>query len=63
MNSACACMGPQRGDPYCYCEMLNKGFTPTPWSAEEEAGFKLALAKMFGWKDDKHVTKCEPENN
>jgi len=24
--SFCACMGPQRGDPYCYCEMHRIGY-------------------------------------
>lgn len=43
----CACMGPQRGDPYCYCEMERRGLTPTPWSDEEKARLNAALSKMF----------------
>lgn len=47
--NACACMGPMRGDPYCYCTMLSKGLEPTPASKEEVAELRAALAKMFGW--------------
>jgi hypothetical protein len=51
--SACACMGPLRGDPYCFCEMNRRGLTPTPSSPEEDAQLKAALAKMFGWEEVK----------
>ena len=43
----CACMGPQRGDPYCYCEMHRRGLTPTPPSAAEVDRLQEVLADIF----------------
>lgn len=46
--SLCACMGPQRGDPYCWCEMHRRGLTPTPPCQEEfNDVWRKALDKAF----------------
>lgn len=47
--NACACMGPQKGDPYCPCEMTRRGLEPTGPTPEELEAFKEALRKL-GWK-------------
>lgn len=33
IGNLCACMGPRGTDPFCPCEMRNKGLTPTPVTA------------------------------
>jgi hypothetical protein len=40
-------MGPQRGDPYCWCEMQRRGLTPTLPSQEEVDKMKDALDQVF----------------
>lgn len=47
----CACMGPQRGDPYCPCEMKRRGLEPTGPSEEEYRALAEAL-RRYGWKDN-----------
>ena len=35
--SACACMGPMYGDPYCYCEMERRKLPLSPiWEIENQ---------------------------
>ncbi|MFM0141759.1 hypothetical protein [Paraburkholderia sp. RL18-085-BIA-A] len=43
----CACMGQQRGDPYCWCEMHRRGLTPTPPSQEDVDKLNAALDQVF----------------
>jgi hypothetical protein len=45
--SLCACMGPQRGDPYCYCEMHRRGLTPAPASESEVFRLREVLSGIF----------------
>jgi hypothetical protein len=40
-------MGPQRGDPYCWCEMQRLGLKPTPPSQDEVDKLKAALDRAF----------------
>lgn len=47
----CACMGPLRGDPYCYCEMKRRGLEPTQATDEEKEKLALALGEIFKWKE------------
>lgn len=42
----CACMGPQRGDPFCHCEMKRRGLEPTGPSEQEKREFQEALARF-----------------
>jgi hypothetical protein len=51
----CACMGPQRGDPYCWCEMQRRGLTPTPPSQEEVDKLKAALDQVFKRGNDEEA--------
>lgn len=64
MNSGkiniCACLGPQYGDPYCICEMKQRGLTPSKsydWTEEEKENLNNALAEMFKWKTKKEPSK------
>jgi len=45
--SLCACMGPMRGDPHCYCKMLELGLTPTPPSQDEVDRLSKVLEDIF----------------
>jgi hypothetical protein len=38
-------MGPQRGDPMCYCQMKAAGLTPTGPSDAEKAALTEALSR------------------
>ncbi len=53
MYNVCACMGPLRGDPYCYCEMQKRGLEPTKMSIVEREKLNSALANVFKWKERK----------
>lgn len=53
----CACMGPQRGDPMCPCQMKAAGLTPTGPSPEEEAALSAALARFCA------TTAAKPDNS
>lgn len=49
----CACMGPMHGDPYCYCEMENRGLKVSEkykMTPEQEKKLDDALADIFEWK-------------
>lgn len=51
----CACMGPQYGEPYCYCEMKRRGLQMSKqhdWSPEDIEKLNKALAEIFNWKKD-----------
>lgn len=55
----CACMGPMHGDPYCICEMKQRGLSPSKsydWTKEEIDKLEAALAEMFQWKTKKKPT-------
>jgi hypothetical protein len=46
--SACACLGPQGGDPFCPCEMSRRGLKATNiWTPEKVAEFDAALRKAI----------------
>lgn len=49
----CACMGPQRGDPLCYCQMKAAGLTPTEPSDAEKAALSEALSRYFATNAEK----------
>lgn len=51
----CGCIGPVRGDPYCFCTMMRKGLLPTPTPPEEQARMKAAFAEMFNWLETAHA--------
>jgi len=48
-------MGPQRGDPYCWCEMQRRGMTPTPPSQEEVDRLKHVLDEVFKRGNDEEA--------
>jgi len=48
----CACMGPMRGDPYCWCEMQRRGMKPTPPSQEEMDELEKVLDRIFECDED-----------
>lgn len=52
MINICACMGPQRGDPYCPCEMRRRGMEPTGPTEQERREFQEALARYCVQPDD-----------
>lgn len=46
----CFCMGPQGTDPYCPCEMRQRGLNPTnPWTPEKIKELEDVLANIFQW--------------
>ncbi len=58
--NACACMGPQFGEPFCECHMTQAGLERSPeykeyYSEENVAKRKEEMnkvfAKAYGWKD------------
>lgn len=50
MINLCACMGPQGDDPYCPCEMEQKGLPcSNMWTDEDKVNLHAALSKMYGW--------------
>jgi hypothetical protein len=52
----CACMGKIGNDPYCPCEMKNRGLEPTKlWTPEKIAELNNVFATIF----DKRLTKKE----
>jgi hypothetical protein len=51
MINMCACMGKQGADPYCPCEMEQRGLVATPtWSEDDVVRLEAALSKMYGWQ-------------
>jgi hypothetical protein len=47
-QSACACMGPQLGEPYCPCEMSNRGL-PRVDNSKEIVGANERLSEAFAF--------------
>jgi hypothetical protein len=48
--NACACMGPQLGQPYCPCEMQRRGLSDGKeyeWAEADKERLTKALDKMF----------------
>lgn len=57
---ACACLGPQFGEPYCECHMkqagLERSYEYNQYYSEEnvvkrEAELKAVLSKLFRWEN------------
>jgi hypothetical protein len=45
---ACACIGPVHGEPYCYCEMRQRGLPLNEQArAEDKRKLEAALDKLF----------------
>ena len=48
--SMCACLGPREGEPYCMCEMINRGLKKKEdydWTQEEKDRLSAALDSIF----------------
>lgn len=53
MINPCACLGPRQGEPYCMCEMIDRGIrTKKDYAMSESEKVRLneALSKVFDWK-------------
>lgn len=68
---ACACLGPQFGEPYCECHMaqagLERSYEYKQYYSEENVAkrkeeMNKVFAKIYGWKDvTSEYTACEDQ--